>query len=78
MMSKKSVAFYRDEAAELEQLTGRMTYLLTGVANALKGPPGQNMIHDWSDLPFIARALMKRAKRCTCGAFHTNPPKTKG
>lgn len=33
---------------------GRLSELLTGVANAIKGPPAELSSHDWSDLPLRA------------------------
>jgi hypothetical protein len=51
----------REEAAEYEQLTGRISMLLTATANALKGNPSKGMLHDWSDLPWVARAMVRRA-----------------
>ena len=47
----------REEIREYEQLTGRMAYLLTATANALKGEPKPLQSHDWSDLPKVAKNL---------------------
>lgn len=43
-----------EEVAELRALTRRLSALLTGVANALKGQPDELHLHDWSDLPAVA------------------------
>lgn len=63
----------QDDRTELEQLTGRMATLLSATANVLKGRPPQNMIHDWSDLPYVAKGLIRRSRACTCGAFDGYP-----
>lgn len=42
------------ELQELRELVDRLGSLLTGVANALKGEPGELRMHDWSDLPTLA------------------------
>ncbi len=46
-----------EETHEYEQLTGRMSMLLTATANALKGEPAELHLHDWSDLPAVAKRL---------------------
>lgn len=40
-----------EENGEYETLLGRLSRLLTGTANGLKGDPGPLRLHDWSDLP---------------------------
>lgn len=53
----------RDENYEYMLLTGRLGYLLTLTANALKGEPPALVWHDWSDLPKVALALVERCER---------------
>ena len=53
----------RKQAQEYDWLIGRQSFLLTQVANALKGKPKPLHLHDWSDLPMVARKLAKKAKR---------------
>lgn len=48
------------ENADLHALTDRLSHLLTGVANALKGPPGPLSSHSWHDLPEVAQEVMRR------------------
>lgn len=48
----------REEEQEYAWLLGRMSMLLTSTANALKGPPADLHLHDWSDLPDRARHLV--------------------
>ena len=43
-----------EEMEDADQTRARLAELLTGVANALKGPPGPLTLHDWSDLPALA------------------------
>lgn len=57
----------RKEIHEHEWLLGRQSFLLTGVANALKGDPGPQRLHDWSDLPLVARGMARRLRRFTEG-----------
>lgn len=47
-----TVMSYLDES---EELRDRLGELLTGVANALKGDPPPLTMHDWSDLPAVAK-----------------------
>lgn len=68
-MSGKPKRNLREELREYEWLTGRLSFLLTATANALKGSPPKNMLHDWSDLPFLVKTLHRRAEHCTCGAM---------
>ena len=49
----------REAVNEYDWILGQQTYLLTMVANALKGPPPEHSLHDWSDLPYMARALVQ-------------------
>lgn len=49
------------EVAECDRISDRMRELLTETAAALKGPPGELMMHDWSDLP--AKAVELKAER---------------
>jgi hypothetical protein len=45
-------------------LCERLSKLLDGVADALKGPPGELEMHGWSDLPELAaKILYERACR---------------
>ena len=46
------------EIAENDALRDRLSALLTGTANALKGDPGEDRLHDWSDLPKVAGELV--------------------
>jgi ElaB/YqjD/DUF883 family membrane-anchored ribosome-binding protein len=46
---------------ESEALRDRMAGLLTGVANALKGDPPPLVMHDWSDLPTVAKKAVTAA-----------------
>lgn len=59
-----------EDQHDLDRILGRMTALLLGVANALKGEPDELTWHDWSDLPAVAKALVQeldgyRAKAAT-------------
>lgn len=45
----------RADLDEYEVLLDRLSGLLTGVANALKGDPPPLVMHDWSDLPAVAK-----------------------
>lgn len=47
-----------DERHLDEQLLKRQGDLLTATANALKGDPGPLTLHDWSDLPSVAAAVV--------------------
>ena len=40
-----------------DTIVSRLTTLLRGVADGLKGDPGPLKLHDWSDLPVIARRV---------------------
>lgn len=51
----------RQETDEYDQLITRQGELLTGVANALKGEPAPLSMHDWSDLPAVARTTKEAA-----------------
>lgn len=57
----------RDElteaANEYDHLLSRLTVLLTGTANALKGDPGPLKLHDWSGLPAVATAVVTERDR---------------
>lgn len=53
-----SVERLQEEIDGYDYLTTRLTKLLTGVANALKGEPGPLTLHDWSDLPAVAQAVI--------------------
>jgi hypothetical protein len=46
---------------EYEALLDRLSQILTETAAALKGEPGPLRMHDWSDLPEVARRLRERA-----------------
>lgn len=52
---------HRAELDEVYALQERMGDLLTGVANALKGDPGPMTMHDWSDLPAVAKKVAAAA-----------------
>lgn len=49
------------ELTEAYALSDRLSALLTGVANALKGEPGELQLHGFSDLPELAESLMRTA-----------------
>lgn len=49
------------EPAESVSLRERMASLLTQTADALKGDPGPLTLHDWSDLPEVAREVRAEA-----------------
>ena len=51
------------EIAENDALRDRLSELLTGTANALKGDPGEDRLNDWSDLPKVAGDLVAENKR---------------
>lgn len=55
------------ECDELCALNGRLGELLKGVAYALKGDPGPLTMHDWSDLPKVAAAVV--AERDYVGGY---------
>jgi hypothetical protein len=54
---RAKVKLQEEELIEEYDLRDRMTDLLTGVAYALKGDPGQLHMHDWSDLPALAAEM---------------------
>lgn len=51
---KAEVARLRESDDEWDDLLRRLTKILVGTANALKGDPGPHHLHDWSDLPAVA------------------------
>jgi hypothetical protein len=54
--SRAEMARLRSDRTELDAVRMRMAALLDGVAAALKGEPGPQHLHDWSDLPEVAAA----------------------
>ena len=46
------------DAREEDEVRTKLAGLLTGTANALKGPPGPLRAHSWHDLPDVAAAAM--------------------
>lgn len=46
------------EVEDQARLINRLSELLNGVALALKGPPAEDSLHDWSDLPATLQATM--------------------
>jgi hypothetical protein len=48
------------EYKDTERLNARLSDLLTGVANALKGPPDPLSTHSWHDLPEVAADIAGR------------------
>ncbi|WP_175787547.1 hypothetical protein [Burkholderia anthina] len=44
---------------------GRLSHLLTGVANALKGEPEPLTAHGWADLPELAQKAIQAATHAT-------------
>jgi hypothetical protein len=46
------------EIGEYDGTLSRLSELLTGTANALKGEPDELTMHDWSDLPSVATSLV--------------------
>lgn len=48
----------KDESDEYDRLLSNLGELLTGVADALKGEPPALVMHDWSDLPAVADAVV--------------------
>lgn len=50
------------EVQETDQLNGRLAHLLGQSADALKGDPGPNRLHDWSDLPAVATKMRRALK----------------
>jgi hypothetical protein len=69
----------RQDGHDSDRIIGRMSSLLTLTADALKGEPDELTMHDWSDLPYMARALVQELQ-----SYHeTNhiqhvPPEPKG
>lgn len=69
----------RQDGHDQDRINGRMMSLLTLTANALKGEPDELMWHDWSDLPYVARALVQELN-----SYHETdhiqhvPPENKG
>lgn len=53
----------RHQLDEDDQLRTRLSTLLTGTANALKGEPPDLVWHDWSDLPAVAAKTVARLER---------------
>jgi hypothetical protein len=60
------------ELADDDILRTRMTELLTGVANVLKGPPRPRSRHDWSDLPRVASLIVAERDELVRAANATN------
>lgn len=65
-----AVCILQDERDELKtdndeysELLDRLSKLLTNTANALKGAPGPLILHDWSDLPAVAKTLTAERDR---------------
>jgi hypothetical protein len=58
-MHRRLRAVLRDEQA----LRERLSQLLTETAAALKGEPADNKMHDWSNLPLVARLLREDLER---------------
>lgn len=54
----EDVARLREDNSEYADLLGRLSLILTRTANALKGQPAPNAMHDWSDLPAVAAELV--------------------
>lgn len=55
----------RAEVEELDQLRNRMSELLTATAEALRGPPAPQSLHDWSSIPDRTAAVVN----ALCGAM---------
>lgn len=64
----------RKEIEEVDALRDRLGELLTGVANALKGPPPELVWHDWSDLPRLAAAYASAVWGCVQCGYHNRGP----
>lgn len=54
------------EIAEYADLVEKLSGLLIGTANALKGDPGPLVRHDWSDLPAVAAKARADAAQEAC------------
>jgi len=54
--STRALVADRDDA---DAVAARLAALLTGVADALKGPPGPLKLHDWSGLPDLAAHVVR-------------------
>jgi hypothetical protein len=61
----------REDNNEYAQINGMMQKLLVSTANALKGDPKPRHIHDWSDLPKVAKQLREEHDERT----HQTPPR---
>ena len=61
----RTIAELREEIAEYGPLLERQSQLLTGVANALKGPPPELTTWSHHDLPELAAAVVADARRQT-------------
>lgn len=48
-----------DDVDEYDTTNRRLSELLTGVANVLKGPPPELTLHSWHDLPEVAAELLR-------------------
>lgn len=55
----------RCEIQEYEQLQERLSELLNGVAEGMKGKPGPLTLHDWADLPELAARNAETIKKLT-------------
>jgi len=60
------------EVEEEVALRERLGDLLTGVAAALKGPPTELQLHDWSDLPVLAAKLAAELAEAKQVELHSN------
>lgn len=58
------IAELRAEVDEDDRLRGRLEEILTETAAALKGPPPPLTMHDWSDLPAVAREMRGELESC--------------
>jgi hypothetical protein len=56
--AESALAALRAESADDDRLIARLSELLTGVANAIKGDPPPDVLHDWSQLPRLSSDLV--------------------
>lgn len=58
----KELAEKREEYDDAMRLNGCLAGLLERTANALKGKPPEDTLHDWSDLPDVIEQKMAKAE----------------
>lgn len=61
---RETVGRLREDNSGLYALNGRMGYVLTGIANGLRGDPGPLTLRDWSGLPADVAEVRQMVVEC--------------